>query len=271
MSGELLGESMAGPANIRLDLQQSFSAVLQAATQCLRQAGLAPGDLARIVACLALAGASEPAALAQAQQYGHPFRKTTITTDGRAACIGAHGSRDGGVLLVGTGTVGWAELAGRSHRVGGWGPAVSDEGGGAWLGCEALRRVLWAHDGRIPWTPLLTAVFEQYGADPHAIVSWTSAAAPRDFGALAPVIVEHASNGDPTAVELMRLAAGHVDGLAQRLMSIGARRLSLVGGLSMHIERWLAPATRLHLSPPAGDALEGALQLAKSAAGSTVA
>ena len=114
-------------------------------------------------------------------------------------------------------------------------------------------------------------MFEQYEADPHAIVSWTSAAAPRDFGALAPVIVEHASNGDPAAVELMRLAAGHVDGLAQRLMSIGAQRLSLVGGLSMHIERWLAPATRLHLSPPAGDALEGALQLARAAAGSTVA
>ena len=54
-------------------------------------------------------------------------------------------------------------------------------------------------------------------------------------------------------------------------MSIGAQRLSLVGGLSMHIERWLAPATRLHLSPPAGDALEGALQLARAAAGSTVA
>ena len=33
MSGELLGESMAGPANIRLDLQQSFSAVLEATTR----------------------------------------------------------------------------------------------------------------------------------------------------------------------------------------------------------------------------------------------
>jgi glucosamine kinase len=114
MSGELLGEGMAGPANIRLGLQQSFSSVLEATTECLRQAGLAPGDLARIVACLALAGASEPGALAQAQQHGHPFCKAMITTDARAACIGAHGGRDGGVLVVGTGTVGWAELAGRS-------------------------------------------------------------------------------------------------------------------------------------------------------------
>ena len=87
MSGELLGEGMAGPANIRLGLQQSFSSVLEATTECLRQAGLAPGDLARIVACLALAGASEPAALAQAQQYGHPFRKATITTDAARASV----------------------------------------------------------------------------------------------------------------------------------------------------------------------------------------
>ena len=159
-------KSIAGPANIRLGLQQSFSAVLRATAECLRQAGLAPNDMARIVACLALAGASEPAALAEAQRYEHPFRKAMITTDARAACIGAHGGCDGGVLVVGTGTIGWAELAGRSHRVGGWGPAVSDEGGGAWLGCEALRRVLWALDGRIPWTPLLTAVFEQYARTP---------------------------------------------------------------------------------------------------------
>jgi glucosamine kinase len=54
-------------------------------------------------------------------------------------------------------------------------------------------------------------------------------------------------------------------------MSIGAQRLSLVGGLSLHIEHWLAPTTRRQLSPPAGDALEGALQLARAAAGSTVA
>ena len=240
MSGELLGEGMAGPANIRLGLQQSFSSVLEATTECLRQAGLAPGDLARIVACLALAGASEPGALAQAQQHGHPFRKAMITTDARAACIGAHGGRDGGVLVVGTGTVGWAELAGRSHRVGGWGPAVSDEGGGAWLGCEALRRVLWAHDGRIPWTPLLTAVFEQYAADPHAIVSWTSTAAPGDFGALRRD--RGPSNGDPAAVDSCG-SLPVISTSAQRLMSIGAQRLSLVGGLWLHIERLLAPTT----------------------------
>ena len=139
------------------------------------------------------------------------------------------------------------------------------------MGCESLCRVLFAFDVRILCTLLLTAVFKQHRADPHAIVSWTSAAGPRDFGALAPLIVEHASGGDAAAVELMRLAAGHVDGLAERLVAIGAERLALSGGLSMHIERWLAPATRLHLVPRSGDAVEGALQLARAAAASTAA
>jgi glucosamine kinase len=42
--------------------------------------------------------------------------------------------------------------------------------------------------------------------------------------------------------------------------------LSLVGGLAASIEPWLADATRHHLVAPRGDALAGALQLAREAA-----
>ena len=70
--------------------------------------------------------------------------------------------------------LGWAELRGRSYRVGGWGLPVSDEGSGAWLGCEALRRVLWAQDGRIPWTGLLTALVTKFTQKyPRAVVHVT--------------------------------------------------------------------------------------------------
>src|SRR5439155_17136666 len=111
-SGMKLGEASAGPANIRFGLHQSFSAILQATMQTLTQANLSTRELARIIACLALAGACEPTALAAAQQHKHPFRKATITSDAHAACIGAHGGGDGGIIVVGTGTVGWAELGG---------------------------------------------------------------------------------------------------------------------------------------------------------------
>jgi glucosamine kinase len=252
-------------------MEKSFAAVLQATWQCFDQAGLSSRDLPRVTACLALAGASEPAVLAAAQKQNHPFGRTTITTDAHAACVGAHRGRDGGIIVVGTGTIGWAELGGRYFRVGGWGFPISDEASGAWLGCEALRRVLWAHDGRMAWTGLLTALFDQFQRDPHAIVQWTSKALPRDFGSLAPLVVERAVRGDPAGIELMQRAARHVDALAARLIALGARRISLVGGLALHMKPWVSDHTQAHLVPPAGDALDGALQLARVAAESVAA
>jgi glucosamine kinase len=270
-SGAKLAEAVAGPANIRLGVTEGLAVVLQVTQQCLDQAGLSSRDLRRVTACLALAGASEPDILAAAQAQPHPFGRATITTDAHAACVGAHRGRDGGIIVVGTGTVGWAELGGRHYRVGGWGLPVSDEGSGAWLGCEALRRVLWAHDGRMAWTGLLSALFDQFQRDPHAIVQWTFKASPRDFGSLAPYVVERAKRGDPAGVELMELAAGHIDALAARLVKLGVRRLSLAGGLALHMKPWVSNATQAHLVAPAGDALDGALQLARVAAESVAA
>jgi len=263
--GSILGEGVAGPANIRLGLDESFGAVLDATDRCLTDAKLAI-DSHPIVACLALAGASEPNELEAVQKYRHPFRQMIVTSDAHAACVGAHRGEDGGVIVVGTGTVGWAVLAGRHYRVGGWGFPVSDEGSGAWLGCEVARRVLWAHDGRTSWTPLLRAAFEQFDSDPHAIVRWMSSARPRDFARLAPLVVQRARQDDAVAGELMRLAAGHVDALAGRLGVLGVPRLALAGGLASSLTPWLSRETKRRLVPAAADALAGALRLARAQA-----
>ena len=214
--GQILGEAVSGPANLRLGLGASFSSVFEAVRQCLNRSNLPQANLQRTVACLALAGASEPRHLAAAQEQQHPFYKTVITTDAHAACIGAHGERDGGVIVAGTGTVGWAVVNRQTYRVGGWGLPLSDEGSGAWLGGEALRRVLWAWDGRITWTPLLRVLFAKFENDPHAIVDWGAAASPREFGSLTQAVVGHAAHGDAVATELMQLAAVHIDALAAR-------------------------------------------------------
>ena len=195
-----------------------------------------------------------------------PFQHTLITTDAHAACVGAHRGRDGGIVIAGTGSVGWAIIGGGQYRVGGWGLALSDEGSGAWLGREAMRRVLWAYDGRIAWTGLLTRLFEEFNRDPHAIVRWAATANPADFGRLAPVVVEHSARDDRSAIELVRQAAQQIDSLAMRLVSLGAEQIALVGGLAPFLEPRLARETRLHLVAPEGDPLAGALQLARAEA-----
>src|SRR5690348_4320566 len=89
LSGETIGEGVAGPANIRRGLAESLAAVLDAVRQCVAAAGLGEDALADTTACLALAGASEPADLAAARRQTLPFRRSLIVTDAEAACIGA--------------------------------------------------------------------------------------------------------------------------------------------------------------------------------------
>ena len=58
----------------------------------------------------------------------------------------------------------------------------------------------------------------------------------------------------------------HIDALAQRPIAFGVDRLSLAGGLAASIAPWLADPTKHHLVAPRGDAVAGALQLAREAA-----
>jgi glucosamine kinase len=225
-----------------------------------------PRDIERVVVCLALAGASEPSHLEAARRHTHPYCAAIIVPDAQAACIGVQGGHDGGIVVIGTGTIGWAELRGRQHRVGGWGWPISDEGSGAWLGARRCAATLWAHDGRIQWTDLLQSLFARFRSNPHAIVRWMTGALPSDFAKFAPAIAERASTDDSVAVELCRLAGAHVDALARRLVALGVDRVRLVRGLASPIEPWLADETRRHTAAPLRDAVDGALQLARNAA-----
>ncbi|MGO9483698.1 MAG: BadF/BadG/BcrA/BcrD ATPase family protein [Rhodomicrobium sp.] len=263
-SGAILGQGEAGPANIRFGIEESFAAVIEASAQAFARAGLTPSDCATI-ACIALAGAGDPATFSELESHKHPFREAIFTTDSHAACAGAHRGQDGGIVIVGTGSIGEAIVKGRHHRVGGWGFPVSDEGSGAWLGCELIRRVLWAYDGRTPWTALLRAAFEHFASDPHAIVRWMGPARPKDFAALAPLVIEHALADDLAGCELMCLAANHIEILVQRLIATGAPMIALCGGLASSIEPWLGDKAKRCLVAPEADALTGAVDLARAA------
>jgi glucosamine kinase len=111
----------------------------------------------------------------------------------------------------------------------------------------------------------LKQVFTEFSFDPHAIVRWMGPARPKDFAAFAPFAAAHALTGDPVGRELMRLAAGHIASLVDRLIALGASRVALSGGLAASIEPWLDEKSQRCLVPPAADALTGAVDLARAA------
>lgn len=264
LDGTVLGEGRGGPANLRFGVPDALAAVVEAARGAAGAAGLGEAALERACAGLGLAGASEPALAQAARAHPLPFARAAIATDAAIAGLGAHGGGEGGLVIVGTGSIGWALVAGREHRVGGWGFPLSDEGSGAWIGAEAARRALRVHDGREPPSPLADAVLSRFDRDPHRVVAWMTGAKPRDFAALAPLVVEAAEAGDGTARAVMREAAAHVDALAARLLALGAGRIALAGGLSGPLGPWLGEATRARLVPARGDALDGAVGLART-------
>jgi glucosamine kinase len=80
---------------------------------------------------------------------------------------------------------------------------------------------------------------------------------------LAPIALSHAEAGDPFAQEIVTQAARHADALIRSLVEFGAPRISLLGGLASRLVHWLSPDVLHFLSPPQGDAVAGALILAR--------
>jgi glucosamine kinase len=263
--GRLLGTGIAGPAALRLGVDRALTEVEKACRGALDEAGLGSNALSSMHAAVGLAGVGRKGALEQLVTRPHPFRTVDYAHDATIACIGAHGGRDGGIVIVGTGSVGFAIVGGREVRVGGYGFPISDEGSGADLGLHAIRLALRAHDERVVGDNLTRDVMTRFHNDPFEAVAWMDHATATDYATFAPLVMRHADAGDPIARRIVRDAAAQIDELVRRLSECGTSRVALLGGLASSMQPWLAPDVQRRLVPVEGDAVDGALRLARRA------
>ncbi|WP_349360697.1 BadF/BadG/BcrA/BcrD ATPase family protein [Stappia sp.] len=264
--GTILGRGLAGPAATRFGIDASWAAIETAFTNAFAEAGIAAPDRlpegVRVHAGIGVAGLSRAGALEGLEARPHPFASRAFASDGAIACLGAHDGGDGGIVIVGTGSCGIARVDGRDIKIGGYGFPISDEGSGAYLGLRAIRLAMLAHDGRAEPTALLGEILQHFDRDPRKVVGWMDTATATDYATFAPAVVRHADEGDTAARRLMQDAAAKIDGICRALRDRGAPRLTLLGGLGSVMETWLAPDLRRKLTPPIGDALDGAAILA---------
>jgi glucosamine kinase len=264
-TGRVLGTGIAGPAALRVGVEKALREVQTACRAALADAGLGDEVLGSAHAAVGLAGVGRQGALESLVQQPHPFRSVVYTHDATIACIGAHGGRDGGIVIVGTGSVGFAVAGKREIRVGGYGFPISDEGSGADLGLHAIQLALRAHDERVVGTNLTNDVMMRFHNEPFEAVAWMDKATATDYASFAPLVMRHADDGDSIARRIVRDAAEQIDGLVRRLSECGAPRIALLGGLASSIDPWLAPDVQRRLVAPQGDAVDGALHLARRA------
>lgn len=259
-SGRILAEAEGPAGNIYVDHGQAVEAIRATCDAALARAGV--GDRAEVALGMGIAGYQSSASAPRLAQAFAGFAKLALGNDAATACLGAHGGRDGGLIIAGTGSAGVARVAGQETVVGGRGFLLGDDGSAARVGADALRAALRAHDGLAEPTALTRALLARFEAGANGAVQWAPQATPADYGALAPMVMQAAAQGDRVGLECANAAARAVAALAQALEVLGAARLALVGGLGEPLRLFLDAELSAKLKPPTWDATDGAILLA---------
>ena len=232
--------------------------------------------------CIGLAGAADPeiAKLARELVGGLVAGEVEVRGDMEVALEAAFDTGPGLVVIAGTGSIAYGRNArGQTARAGGWGPAVSDEGSGSWIGRQAVAAVLRAHDCGEN-SPLEAAALAALGvATCEELVCRVNALSPSDFAALLPHLLRAAQNSGSGARELLIQAGSELSGLAKVVMrrlwpGSAALRVAMVGGVfqnSSEVRRTfsgslLSERPRAEVLPEVVEPVLGALSLARRAA-----
>jgi glucosamine kinase len=257
-SGGEIGRAIGPASNIYLDFEEAMQVVRDTI-----EAAIAPGTAKGAIALgLSLAGISDAEEAKRVAAALPGFARVVAVNDAVAACVGANGLGDGGLIIAGTGSAGIARVGDKTTIIGGRGFWLGDDGSAARLGEAALRATLRALDGLELTSGLSQALARHFDDDPLRMSRWASDAKPSDYGAFAPQILDVARSGDARALEIVGEAADAIATLANTLRVLGAERIALVGGFGEPLRPFLPPDVTKLLSRPQRDAVDGAILLA---------
>lgn len=260
---KVLGTGIGGPANPLHGVQQTIDSIITATELALQDAGLPRSDIGQLVAGIGLAGVNLPSLFRIMNNWQYPFKNMFLTTDLHIACLGAHNSDEGAVIVAGTGSCGYSYVNGVSTILGAHGFLFGDKGSGAWMGLEAVKAVLLASDDLGPQTRLTQLLGDFLQAEGVMIVDKMAKAKSRDYAQLAVFVLNAADENDAVALSIVKEGAAYMTAVAEKLWKTGAARMSFIGGLSQRLTPWLSPAIAEKLSEPIGQPEFGAVYYAR--------
>jgi N-acetylglucosamine kinase-like BadF-type ATPase len=149
-----------------------------------------------------------------AAQY--PAARSIIVPDYELAAAAALDTPNAVMLLAGTGSLACAYDGQVLVRVGGRGWEYGDEGSGAFITTEVVRRCIRALDGMLPMSPLLQSTIDLSGAsDAGEFAVWArDKAATQGRGFLIPHLSSEAGRNNSEAINLFHGAGGWLARLA---------------------------------------------------------
>jgi glucosamine kinase len=260
-AGKVLGREIGGPANIRISASQAWESIYTALDKIIKK----HDKQYSLQAGMGLAGCETQEARAAFLSQPHPFEKLILASDAHVACLGAHGGADGAIIGIGTGVVGYQIEAGRTTKISGWGFPHDDQGGGAWLGLEAVKLAFQSLDGRLPSTQLTQEIYAHFYNNLNDFVAWANAANSTAFAELAPIVINACQRGDVDARQLMQAAADAITRVYQALSVAQTKALpcALVGSIVPFLEAFLSSEVKARLVPSQATPDVGAIRLTR--------
>jgi N-acetylglucosamine kinase-like BadF-type ATPase len=217
---QILARTYAGPSNpSRIGVELAFRNVEEAARLALQEIGLERTAITAIGA--GLAGTAKPEMkqrMTIALQLSFPAAAITVLTDLEAA-LAAAGEGPAIVLVAGTGSAAFGRNAqGQIHRVGGYGPASSDEGSAYDIGRQGVAAAVEANKRTGTDSTLGQQILAQLRCTEWPVVQHRAQTMPDDiFPPLFPVVAAAADSGDATAREILNRAAAQLASLVDQV------------------------------------------------------
>ena len=207
-----LGRGASGPANAATcPLPRVVESVQEAASDALAAANL--GDVPAEIVVVGLAGIDsirDRQPLLKALEVIFGKGRVLLTSDAQIALSGASPDRVDApavVVIAGTGAIAFGQSEGGAMaRAGGFGPLLSDEGGGYAIARKGLVAVVREIDGRGPPTAIRELLFSTGGISslPELLERiYRSEGGAADVAAYFPVVLEAARFGDAAARRIL--------------------------------------------------------------------
>ncbi|WP_164521390.1 BadF/BadG/BcrA/BcrD ATPase family protein [Iodobacter ciconiae] len=220
-------------------------------------------DFAQCAVGLGISGVHNPVWAEEFRQKNPGFGKIVVETDGFSTLLGATNGQHGGIIAIGTGSIGEAWLPdGQRLEVGGWGFPTSDEGSGAFLGLKAINHVQRIMDGRRPVTDFGRKLLSITGQTKVEIFNWMGQMKQGECASLSPVVMEFAAS-DAYARAFLQDAGQEIEQIGQALRAQNPNLpLAICGGGLSEALRPFIPADFLASTiRPQKDSCAGALIL----------
>ena len=253
----IIDHTITGPSNITKSIPKAWESIQRGINRLLSDNKIDPLT-SHIEAGLGLAGAENQTVktqfLAKAQQYAPYLQKISLESDAYVACLGVHRGEAGALVIIGTGTQGYQiektnnnnNNNNTSCKLACWGSPVDDQGGGSWMGLEAIRLTFKCADGRLPPCLLSELIFQKFDYDIDKFCIWANQANTSDYASLTKELVQAAAQKDKPALKIIKAAAQEIiliiKALEKKQQTQTTLPLCLVGGMAPFVLPYLPPA-----------------------------